>query len=115
VRGGRGTLAAVVLRTLVLKHLYDWSSEECEREVRGGLVYRAFCPIDGEGLPHHTTLIRLAQALGTEVLKGILECLVGLARQRKVVRGLKLRVDTTVVETNIHHPTDGGARQNCDD
>jgi len=71
VRGGRGTLAAVVLRTLVLKHLYDWSSEECEREVRGGLVYRAFCPIDGEGLPHHTTLIRLAQALGTEVLKGI--------------------------------------------
>jgi IS5 family transposase len=70
-------------------------------------VYRAFCPIDGEGLPHHTTLIRLAQALGTEVLKGILECLVGLARQRKVVRGLKLRVDTTVVETNIHHPTDG--------
>src|SRR2546426_61712 len=36
----------------------------------------------------------------------VLERLVRLARQRKVVRGRKLRVDTTVVETNIHHPTD---------
>jgi transposase, IS5 family len=47
-RGRLGTPAAVVLRLLVLKHLYDWSFDECEREVRGSLVYRAFCRIDGE-------------------------------------------------------------------
>jgi hypothetical protein len=46
-RGRLGTPAAVVLRLLVLKHLYDWSFDECEREVRGHLVYRAFCRIDG--------------------------------------------------------------------
>src|SRR6266567_3940268 len=74
-RGRPGTPAEVVLRMLVLKHLYDWSFDECEREVRGSLVYRAFCLID-------------------------------LARERKVVRGWKLRVDTTVVETNVHYPTD---------
>ena len=105
-RGRPGTPAAVVLRMLVLKHLYQWSFEECEREVRGSLVYRAFCRIGCEAVPDDTTLIRVAQTLGPEVLKAMLERLVSLARQRKVVRGRKLRVDTTVVETNIHHPTD---------
>lgn len=106
VRGRLGTPAAVVLRLLVLKHLFDWSFDECEREVRGSLVYRAFCRIDCERVPDAKTLIRLAQLLGPDVLKGIIERLVATARQQKVVRGFRLRVDTTVVETNIHYPTD---------
>lgn len=104
--GRPGTPAEVVLRMLVLKHLYDWSFDECEREVRGSLVYRAFCRIDCERVPDAKTLIRIAQGLGPDVLKGIVERLVGLARQRKVIRGFRMRVDTTVVETNIHYPTD---------
>lgn len=91
---------------LVLKHLYDWSFDECEREVRGSLVYRAFCRIDCERLPDAKTLIRLSHLLGGDVLKKVLARLVELARERKVVRGFKLRVDTTVVETNVHYPTD---------
>jgi len=106
LRGRPGTPAAVVLRLLVLKHLYDWSFEECVREVRGSLIYRAFCGLDCERVPDDKTLIRLAQALGPEVWKKILERLVEVARQRRVVRGRKLRVDTTVVETHIHYPTD---------
>src|SRR6266581_2362442 len=39
-RGRLGTPATVVLRMLVLKHLSDWTFDECEREVRGSLVYR---------------------------------------------------------------------------
>ena len=54
-------------------------------------------------MPDDKTLIRLAQALGPEVWKGILARLVEVAQQRRVVRGRKLRVDTTVVETNIHY------------
>jgi IS5 family transposase len=107
-KGRPGTPAEVVLRMLVLKHLYDWSFDECEREVRGSLVYRAFCRIDCERVPDAKTLIRLSQALGGDVLKKILERLVGIARERKIVRGRLLRVDTTVVETNIHYPTDSG-------
>ncbi|MBI3031340.1 MAG: ISNCY family transposase [Candidatus Rokubacteria bacterium] len=106
LRGRLGTPAEVVLRMLVLKHLYDWSFDECEREVRGSLVYRVFCRIDCERVPDAKTLIRLAQLLGPGVLKGIVERLVALARERKVIRGFRLRVDTTVVETNIHYPTD---------
>jgi IS5 family transposase len=105
-RGRLGTPAAVVLRMLVLKHLYDWSFDECEREVRGSLLYRAFCRIDGERVPDAKTLIRLAQLLDRPVLKDVLARLVALGRERHIVRGRRLRVDTTVVETNIHYPTD---------
>lgn len=106
VRGRPGTPAAVVLRMLVLKHLYDWSFDECEREGRGSLVYRAFCRIDCERVPDAKTLIRLAQLVGPDTLKGLVERLVATARQRKVIRGFRMRVDTTVVETTLHDPTD---------
>ena len=97
----------VVLRLLILKHLYDWSFDECERVVRGSLVYRGeYCRIDGERVPDAKTLIRLSQLLGPETLKPILERIVRLTRQRRVTRGARMRVDTTVVETNIHYPTD---------
>ena len=105
-RGRLGTPAVVVLRMLVLKHLHDWSFDECARDVRGSLVYRAFCRIDGERVPDAKTLIRLSRLLDGPVLKDLLARLVTLARERRIVRGRRLRVDTTVVETNIHYPTD---------
>ena len=105
-RGRLGTPAAVVLRMLVLKHLHDWSFDECEREVRGHLVYRAFCRIDGERVPDAKTLIRLARLLDEPVLKDVLARLVAIGRERRVINGRRLRLDTTVVETNIRYPTD---------
>lgn len=65
-RGRPGTPATVALRMLVLKHRYDWSFEECERLVRGSLVYRAFCRVDCERVPDANTLCRLAQVLGAD-------------------------------------------------
>jgi IS5 family transposase len=91
---------------LVLKDLFDWSLDECEREVRASLVYRAFCRIEGERAPVAKTLIRLAQVLDGPTLKQLLARLVAIADERHVVRGRRLRGDTTVVETNIHYPTD---------
>lgn len=105
-RGRLGTPAEVVLRMLVLKHLYHWSFDECEREVRGSLVYRAFCRIDCARVPDAKTLIRLAHLLDPTLLKALLDRLTAMARTRRVIRGQRLRVDTTVVETNIHYPTD---------
>jgi hypothetical protein len=62
-RGRLGTPAEMVLRMLVLKHLYQWSFDECEREVGRSLVYRAFCRIDCERVPDARTLIRLAHLI----------------------------------------------------
>jgi IS5 family transposase len=49
---------------------------------------------------------RACLALGPEVLKRIHERMVRIAQDHGVTAGRRMRVDTTVVETNIHHPTD---------
>lgn len=105
-RGRMGTPAEIVIRLMVLKHVRGWSYEILEREVRANMAYRMFTRIGGEKVPDAKTIGRLGQALGPEVVETVHRRLVGIAREKKVVRGRKLRVDTTVVETNIHYPTD---------
>ena len=107
-RGRLGTPAEVVLRLMALKHLKNWSYQSLEGEVRANVVYREFTRIRGEKVPDAKTMVRWGKALGPQVIREIHQRIVGLGRQAGVVRGRKLRVDTTVVETNIHYPTDSG-------
>src|SRR5690242_5368978 len=104
--GRTQTPAEVAFRLLILKHVRNWSYDTLEREVRANLVYRAFTRIGDEKVPDAKTLARLGQVIGPEVIGELHERLMELARERGVIQGRKLRVDTTVVETNIHYPTD---------
>jgi IS5 family transposase len=104
--GRTQTPAEVAPRLLILKHVRNWSYDTLEREVRANLVYRAFTRIGDEKVPDAKTLARLGQVIGPEVIGELHERLMELARERGVVQGRKMRVDTTVVETNIHYPTD---------
>jgi len=104
--GRHQTPAEVVLRLLILKHVRNWSYETLEREVRANLVYRNFCRIGLEKVPDAKTMVRLGQAIGHEVIVELHERIVELARLKGLARGRKMRVDTTVVETNVHYPTD---------
>ena len=105
-RGRYGTPAEVALRMLVLKHLKGWSYEQLQWEVTGNLVYRHFCRIDGGKVPDAKTMVRLGQLLEGDALRGLFERVVQLAAKRRVTRGRKMRVDTTVVETPIRYPSD---------
>jgi IS5 family transposase len=107
-RGRLGTPAEVVLRLMALKHLRNWSYQALEREVRANVVYREFTRIRGEKVPDSKTMVRWGKALGPKVTRAIHERVVDLGHKRGVVRGRKLRVDTTVAETDIHYPTDSG-------
>ena len=107
-RGRHQTPAEVVLRMLILKHVGNWSYETLEREVRANVVYRSFCRIGMEKVPDAKTLVRLGQAVGPEAIRELHDRLVAVAQERKIIRGRKMRVDTTVVESNIHYPTDSG-------
>ena len=102
-RGRLGTPAEVVLRMLVLKHLRNWSFQILEWEVRANLVYRQFTRVGANKVPDAKTLGRQAQALGPEVIQKIHQRVVGIARENQIATGRKMRVDTTVVETNIHY------------
>jgi IS5 family transposase len=57
-------------------------------------------------MPDAKTMGRWVLPLGPEVLKQVHERIVTIAREQGVTAGQRMRVDTTVVETDIHHPTD---------
>jgi transposase, IS5 family len=105
-RGRGATPVEVILRMLVVKRLYGWSYEQTEHFVADSLILRQFCRLYLEPVPDDTTLIRWANQVTPQTLAALNERGVALARQAKVTRGRKLRVDGTVVETNLHHPTD---------
>src|SRR5712691_3307861 len=110
-RGRLGTPAEIVLRMLILKHLFDWSYDDLEHEVRANLVYRAFTRIDAGGVPDAKTILKIARALGPEVIEPLHRQVVDVAKRAGVTHGRRFRIDTTVVETNVHYPTDSSLLQ----
>ena len=76
--------------------------------MRANVVYRSFCRIGMERVPDATTLVRLGPVVGPKTIGELHDRLVAIAQARRVVRGGKMRVDTSAVESNIHYPTDGG-------
>jgi IS5 family transposase len=105
-RGRMGAPAEMVLRLLILKHIRNWSYAVLEREVRPNLVYREFTRVGAAKTPDAKTMGRWGMALGPEVIKQIHERMVKIAHNNGLADGRRMRVDTTVVETNIHYPTD---------
>jgi IS5 family transposase len=94
-RGRAQTPAETVLR-LLLKHVRNWSFDTLEREVSLNLAYRDFVRIGLDKVPDAKTLARMAQAVGGEAIGKLHERLVKMAQERGVVKGRKMRVDTTV-------------------
>jgi len=105
-RGRHATPAEVVLRLLILKHTRNWSYAVLEHEVRANLVYRNFTRVGGGKMPDAKTMGRWGVALGPQVIKQVHERIVQIAQANNIVEGRRMRVDTTVTETNIHYPTD---------
>jgi transposase, IS5 family len=105
-RGRRGFTAEVVVRLLILKHARNWSYAVLEREVRANLIYRKFAHIGFAKAPDAKTMGKWGVAVGPEVIKEIHERIVSIAKEKGIAQGARMRVDTTVVETNIHYPTD---------
>src|SRR3954454_17813693 len=105
-RGRHSTPVEVILRLLVVRRLYGWSYAETEHFVNDSLVLRQFCRVYLQPVPDDTTLIRWANLIGPATLVALNDRAVALAQAARFTRGRKLRIDGTVVETSIRHPTD---------
>jgi IS5 family transposase len=96
-----------LLRLLYLKHRYQLGYESLCREVSDSIGWRRFCrlPLD-RPVPHPTTLVKLVRRAGPEVIQQLNQALLAKLAKDRLLRGRKLRVDTTVVEADIDYPTD---------
>ena len=104
--GRPSTPVEVILRRLVVQPLYGWSDEATAPWVRDRLVLRQFCRVDAKPGPDDTTLRRWAHLMQPAPLHHWLDHVVIRARSLNITRGRQLRLEGTVVRTNIHHPTD---------
>ena len=108
VHGRHSTPAEVLLRLLVVQHLYAWSYQETVQRVADSLILRWFCRVYFQHVPAATTLLRWAATIQPATLQALNDRMVALAKQARVTQGRKLRLDSTCVQTAIHHPTDSG-------
>ncbi|MDQ7792411.1 MAG: transposase, partial [Clostridia bacterium] len=96
---GRPTVPVeTYIRLMYLKVRYQLGYETLVQEVSDSISWRRFCfiPLDAK-VPHPTTLVKLTLKYGTETLTESNFVLIQKARERKLVRGRKLQLDTTVV------------------
>lgn len=97
------------LRLMFLKTRYQLGYETLVVEVTDSVGWRRFCRISLSGrVPDASTLIKLTNGPCTGLTEEVHDALVKKLTEEKVLRGRKVRVDTTVVEADIHYPTDVG-------
>lgn len=103
------TPIATYLRLMYLKFRYQISYELLVKEVSDSYKWRVFCRLAiDKPVPDDKTLIKLTGRYGEATVKAIFDAVVQQAVETKILRGRKMRLDTTVTESNIHYPTDTG-------
>jgi IS5 family transposase len=108
-QGRPGVPISTYLRLMYLKFRYKLGYETLVAEVSDSIAWRRFCGIGyQQRVPDASTLIKLTHKFGDETLAEIHNLIIANLRERKLVRGRKIRTDTTVIASDIHYPTDSG-------
>ena len=104
--GRTGLSPEQVLRSLVLMRVKDWDYRELRERIADGYTLRQFTEFYCQPVPRHDAFHRAFTRLTPKTLKAVNELVVRAAVELGLEDGKKLRVDSTVVQTDIHHPTD---------
>ncbi|NMP25133.1 ISNCY family transposase [Sulfobacillus harzensis] len=109
VQGRPSVPAAQILRLFYLKDRYQLADRVLIQEVADSFHWRRFCHFGvADALPHPSTLTYWRRRLGPEGILVINRAVTARLHTEKIVRGRRFRMDSTVVEAAIHHPTDAG-------
>jgi transposase, IS5 family len=106
---GKPTIALEsFVRLLLLKHLYkNCDYREVESRAKTDYAWKAFAKMSViDAVPDYTTLIKWEEFFGEKTIRSLHSNIIDHFRKRKVIKGKKMRTDTTVAEANIHYPTD---------
>lgn len=104
--GRCGITAPQVVRSLILMRVKNWDYRELRERIADGYTLRRFTGFFSQRVPKHDAFNRAFNKLRPQTMQAINDLVLKAALDLGVENGKKLRVDTTVVETDIHHPTD---------
>jgi len=111
--GRRGLTAEQALRAVLLQRIKDWDLRELRERIADGLTLRQFTAFWSDQVPSHQAFHRSFVKLTPETMRAVNRAVVTAAVDLGVEDGKRLRVDTTMVETNIHWPTDSELCWDC--
>jgi transposase, IS5 family len=104
--GRQGLTAEQVLRCAVLKQYRQLTYEELAFHREDSDAFRSFSRLEMGQYPCKSVLQENIKAIKEETWATILHEIAGYAMREKIETGQVVRVDSTAVETDIHHPTD---------
>lgn len=104
--GREGMTAEQVLRCVALKQYRNLSYEELAFHLEDSKSFRAFARLEMGQYPSSSTLQENIKPLSEETWEAVHLCLMQYARETGIESGRKVRIDSTVVESNIHDPSD---------
>lgn len=104
--GREGMKAEQVVRCMYLKQSRNLTYEELAFHLGDSIAMRAFARLDRGQYPTDSTLQENIKAIGPGTWEFINGHLIGYAEDEGIERGRKVRIDSTSIESNIHHPTD---------
>ena len=104
--GRRGLTAEQTILSLILMRVKNWDYRELAERIADGYTLRRFTRFNSNPVPKHDAFNRAHNRLTPALVARINDLVVATAVDAKLEDGNALRVDSTVVETNIHWPTD---------
>jgi IS5 family transposase len=112
--GRPSTPLQVYLRIMYIKCMYSFSYEILQQRVSDSIKWRRFChiPLDAK-VPDGSTLCKLTKLFGDESFDELNKIIITKAVEEKRIKARKVRIDTTVAESNIHYPTDAELLGDC--
>jgi transposase, IS5 family len=106
-RTGRpGLSAEQTILSLILMRYKNWDYRELRERIADGYTMRRFTQFHCESVPKHDAFNRAHNRLTAETMQLVNEVVVQGAVSAGLEDGEALRSDTTVIETDIHWPTD---------
>jgi len=111
--GAKGMTVEQVVRVGILKQITQKSYLKLYDELNDNLCYRNFTKIYDGKVPKANTLCENIKRIKPQSWEKINRFIIGIAKESGIEKGSKVRIDTTGVESNIHHPTDGELLWDC--
>lgn len=105
--GRAGLSGEQVLRAALLKQMHGWSYEDLAFHLADSPTFRTFCRIGlMERAPKKSALAENIKRVKPETFEQVNRMLIVRAKRAGVENGKKVRIDSTVVDANIHNPLD---------
>lgn len=105
--GAHGMSADQVLRAAVVMRLFGFTYEQLAFHIFDSRSLRTFCRIGFAGKGFKKSALNTnIKSISEQSWEVIFRDLLGHAKQENIEKGRKVRIDCTVVESNIHKPFD---------